>query len=90
MNVEQTILNIDADLTALEDELHSGGATDIGEILGNAQDFFGFLTDMAIGATLAGYFTSNGLKDTKLLDDLVDNADNYDWTGEDPEETEDN
>jgi hypothetical protein len=33
------------------------------DIFGAASDFLGFITDMAIGATLAGYFGANGLKD---------------------------
>lgn len=47
---------------------------DFGEVLGSASDFLGFLTDMAIGATLASYFGADGLKDTKLLADLAENA----------------
>ena len=45
---------------------------------------------MAIGATLARYFGANGLKYSKLLNDLVDNALDNDLTGEDKFETEDN
>lgn len=70
MNVEPTILNIDSDLGSLEnkvndieDELTGGGGINFGEVLGNAQDFLGFINDMLIGATLASYFTKDGLKD---------------------------
>ena len=46
---------------------------------------------MAVGAAVASYFGANGLKDTKLLTDLAENAaEAIDYEGETPEETEDN
>lgn len=40
-------------------------------------------------STLSGYFSASGIKD-KFLDDLVDKIDTDDFTGETPEEEEDN
>ena len=52
------------------------------EILSQTRDWLGFIGNIAMGATLASYFSTSGLKGTQLLDDLIDNADTYDWDGE--------
>jgi hypothetical protein len=96
MNVEPTILNIDSDLGSLENkvngienELTGGGSgLDFGNIIGAAGDFIGLMGDIALGSTMASYFSANGLKDTKLLEDLADNALDFDLTGEDQEDSE--
>lgn len=47
----------------------------------------GLLGDVLIGATLASYFSKDGLVGTKLLDDLAENAlDALEWEDDEDEE----
>ena len=58
------------------------------DILESVRDWIGFISDIAIGATLAKYFTSSGLKNTDLLQDLAENAvEGFDYEDDDEKET---